>query len=134
MYLQPDDVRTLVTTLRERFPGAELIAEIASSQAVRMLGSRFGRGKFKRQFGLSENVVYTFGMDTPRDMEAWAPGIKLLDEWTYFDEDEPKLGWYRWFAKWPMARSIQYTVHYRLGSSSTELPLRSAVPHSWRMR
>ena len=118
MYLQPEDVHALVVTLRERFPGSELVAEIASSQAVRMLDSWFGRGKFKRQFGLSENVVYSFGMDTSRDMEGWAPGIELLGEWTYFDEREPKLGWYRWFASWPMLRSIQYTVHYRLGSST----------------
>ena len=105
--------------LRERFPGAELFAEVASTQAVRMLNSPFGRGKYKRQFGLSENVVYSFGVDTPRDFERWAPGIELLGEWTYFDEDEPKLGWYRWFAKSRMLRSIQYTVRYRLGSADS---------------
>ena len=70
MYLHPEDVRTLVTTLRGRFPGAELVAEIASTLAVRMLNSRFGRGKYRRQFGLSENVVYAFGLDASRDMEA----------------------------------------------------------------
>ena len=117
MYLQPDEVRALVVTLRERFPGAELIAEVASTFAVRMLNSRFGRGKYKRQFSLSENVVYASGLDDAREMEAWAPGIELLGEWTYFDDDEPKLGWYRWFAKSPMLRSIQYTVHYRLGAA-----------------
>ena len=122
MYLPPEGVRALVTTLSERFPGAELIAEIASTQAVRMLNSPFGRGKYKRQFSLSENVVYTFGMDTPRDMERWAPGIEFLDQWTYFDEDEPKLGWYRWFGKSKMARSIQYTVRYRLGGPPARVP------------
>ena len=40
MYLPPDDVRALVVTLRERFPGSELIAEVASTFAVRMLNSR----------------------------------------------------------------------------------------------
>jgi hypothetical protein len=82
---------------------------------VRLLHSRFGRGKFKRQFGLSENVVYTFGLDDSRELEGWAPGITFLDHWTYFDEDEPKLGWYRMFAGWSLFRWAQWTVRYRLG-------------------
>lgn len=120
MYLPPDGVRAVVTALARRFPGAELLAEVASSRAVRMLSSRWGRGKFKRQFGLSENVVYAFGIDDSREFERWAPGIEFLDEWSYFDEDEPKLGWYRWFASWDYIRKIQWTVRYRLGTAESE--------------
>jgi len=115
MYLPPEGVRSLVTTLRDRFTGAELIAEVASRRSVRLLNSRFGRGKFKREFSLSENVVYTYGVEDGREFEAWAPGIELLSQWTYFDEDEPKIGWYRWFAGWSLFRWAQWTVRYRLG-------------------
>lgn len=116
MYLPPEGVRLLVTTLRTRFPGAELVAEVASRRSVRLLRGRIGRGKFRRQFGLSDDVVYTFGVDDSREFEGWAPGIEFLEHWTYFDEDEPKLGWYRWFASWPVFRWAQWTVRYRLGS------------------
>jgi methyltransferase (TIGR00027 family) len=117
MYLPPEGVRSLVATLAERFPGSELVAEVASNRSVRMLSSAWGRGKFRRQFSLSENVVYTFGVDDSHAFEDWGPGIELLGEWSYFDEDEPKLGWYRWFAGWEFVRRIQWTVHYRLGTS-----------------
>jgi O-methyltransferase involved in polyketide biosynthesis len=120
MNLPPDGVRSLVVTLAERFGGSELVAEVASGRAVRMLSSPWGRGKFRRQFSLSENVVYSFGIDNGREFERWAPGIELLGEWSYFDEDEPKLGWYRWFARWEGIRKIQWTVRYRLGTQQAD--------------
>lgn len=116
MYLPPAGVRALVTTLYARHPGAELVAEVANRSTVRMMQSRLGRGKFRRQFGLTEDVVYQCGLDDSRELESWAPGITFLDDWTYFDEPEPKLGWMRLFARWPRFRWAQWTVHYRLGA------------------
>jgi O-methyltransferase involved in polyketide biosynthesis len=116
-YLPSDGVRALVTTLNARYPGAELVAEIAHRRIVRTSQSRLGRGKFRRQFGVSGDIVYQFGLEDSREMEGWAPGLTFLDHWTYFDEDEPKLGWMRWFAWWPLFRWAQWTVHYRLGAT-----------------
>ncbi len=118
MYLPPEGARSLVTTLAARFPGAELVVELAGERVVRMMQGRFGRGKFRRQFGLSEDVVYTFGARDGHELESWGPGIELLDQWTYFDEDEPKLGWMRWFARFPLFRWSQWTARYRLGTGS----------------
>ena len=116
MYLPAQGVRALVTALHERFPGAELVAEVAHSRIVRIMRGRMGRGKFRRQFGISGDVAYQFGLQDSHDMEAWAPGMVLLDDWDYFDEDEPRLRWMRPFARWPLFRQAQWTVHYRLGS------------------
>jgi len=117
MYLEADEVRSLVTTLAERYPGAELVAEVANTRTVRMMQSRFGRGKLRRQFGLSADVFFRSGIGDSREMERWAPGLKLLDDWTYYDEDEPRLGMIRWFSRWPLIHWLQWTVHYRLGVS-----------------
>lgn len=116
MYLPPDGVRQVVTKLAERYPGSELVAEVANNRVVGMMHSRFGRGKLKRQFGLSADVVFTWGLDDSRDMEKWAPGIAFLDDWTYYDDDEPKLGYMRWFARWPLIHWLQWVVHYRLSA------------------
>jgi methyltransferase (TIGR00027 family) len=118
MYLPPEGVRALVVALCERFPGAELVAEVAHSRVVRLMRGRLGRGKFRRQFGISGDVSYQFGLQDSHDMQAWAPGLVLLDDWAYFDEDEPRLGWMRPFARWPLFRQAQWTVHYRLGTAA----------------
>lgn len=117
MYLPAEGVRSLVVALRERFCGSQLIAEFASEQAVRMLNSRWGRGKYRRQFSLSENVSYAFGTSDPRFLESWAPGVEYIDRWTYFDEDEPKLRRYGPLVKLQSLRYIQYTARFRLGSA-----------------
>jgi hypothetical protein len=70
----------------------------------------------RRQFGLSQDVVYQFGLENSREMERWAPGMVLLEEWTYYDDPEPKLGWVRWFSRWPLFHWVQWTVRYRLGA------------------
>lgn len=118
MYLEPDGVRSLVTRLCDRFAGAELVAEVANRRIVRMMQGPLARGKLRRRLGLSGNVVYRFGLESSREMESWSPGLALLDDWTYFDEDEPKLGMLRLFARWPLFRRAQWTVHYRLGGSA----------------
>ena len=62
------------------------------------------------------DVVYEFGVRDSHDLERWGPGLVLLDDWTYFDESEPRLGWMRLLARWPLFRRSQWTVHYRLGA------------------
>lgn len=118
MYLPEDGVRALVLKVLDRFPGAELVAEVAHRRIVRKMQGRLGRGKFRRQFGLSEDVVYRSGLASSREMEDWAPGLTLLDDWTYFDEAEPKLRWMNLLARWELFRRAQWTVHYRLGPAS----------------
>ncbi|MCZ7686787.1 MAG: class I SAM-dependent methyltransferase [Sandaracinaceae bacterium] len=67
MYLPPEGVRELVTSLAARRPGAELVAEVASRRIVRISQGRLGRGKFRRM-GLSGDVVYRFrARGRPRD-------------------------------------------------------------------
>jgi len=115
MYLPAEGVRELITTLARRRPGAELVAEVANTKIVRVMQGRWGRGKFRRQFGLSADVVYQFGMADSREIEGWAPDISFLDDWTYYDDDDRKLGAARWFAWLPLVHWAQWTVHYRLG-------------------
>jgi O-methyltransferase involved in polyketide biosynthesis len=119
MYLPPEGVKTLVLALHDRHQGAELVAEVAT--IVRMMHAPLGRSKFRRQFGLSTDVVYQFGLHDSHDMEQWSPGLVLLDEWTYFDEPEPRLGWMRLLARWPLFRRAQWTVHYRLGRPADQV-------------
>ncbi|NYT05717.1 MAG: hypothetical protein GKC04_05005, partial [Methanomicrobiales archaeon] len=47
--------------------------------------------------------------------ETWSEKIRFLDEWSYFDADEPKLGWLRIFRHCEFMKKVQWTLHYRLG-------------------
>ena len=51
-------------------------------------------------------------------MEAWAPGIRLLSQWYYFDEPEPRLGAFRLLRHIPFIARMVRIVHYRLGEAA----------------
>lgn len=119
MYLAPEAVRSLVCALARQFGGAELVAEVSNQRVVQLASGWLGRGKLRRQFGLSHDVWFRSGLTHPREMESWADGIRLLDDWNFFDEDEPRLNWMRPFARWELFGRAQYVVRYRLGTAQS---------------
>ena len=77
MYLGEADVKRLVLQLRETFPGCRLIADVFSRLTARSA---------TRHPSLSEPARVSAGIDDPHDIESWAQGIRLLEEW-YFTQD-----------------------------------------------
>jgi len=75
MYLDEANVKRLFLRLREVFPGCRLIADVFS----RMTARSAAKHPSLKQTGASLG----WGIDEPRELESWAPGIRLLEEW-YF--------------------------------------------------
>ena len=63
---------------------------------------------------LAGGVVFQTGLRDGRELEEWQSGIQFLDEWSYFDSDEEKLGWMRLLRHIGLVRTTQWTIHYRL--------------------
>jgi hypothetical protein len=112
--LESFDVKNLVLELKERFPGAELVCEVTNKYWVAKLQKGHFKRKFQRKLHLSEDAAFQSGLSKSTDMEDWGKGIEFLDDWTYFDEGEPKLGWFRLFKNIELLRRVQWTVHYKL--------------------
>jgi O-methyltransferase involved in polyketide biosynthesis len=97
MYLDEDDVRQLAFRLQEVFPGCRLIADVFSRLTARSAANH-------------PALKYTgattgWGIDDPHELEAWAPGIRLLEEW--FFTDDPDLA----------HLSVGYRLAYRLAGA-----------------
>ena len=119
MYLEPAPMKALVLELQRRFPGSELVAEVIHARWVTRMRSRFIKYKFQKQLHLADGATFQSGIDGGREPEQWSPGIQLVDEWTYFDDDEPRLGWlFNLLGRLESARQIQWTVHYRLSAAT----------------
>jgi len=119
MYLEPGSVKALVLELQRQFPGSELVAEVIHARWVTRMRSRFVKYKFQQQLHLAEGATFQSGIDGGREPEQWSPGIQLVDEWTYFDDNEPRLGWLlALLGRFASARQIQWTVHYRLSAAT----------------
>ncbi len=120
LYFQEEQVRSLVLALRHRFPGAELVFDAWKLFEI-WIGNRF----------LSNSAfagLMRWGLWSGQELEHWggpsalrhseglrAGGIRLLDEWSFFDKPEPRLDAYRWTA--PLFRIFRpiRILHFKLG-------------------
>ncbi|GAB7016573.1 class I SAM-dependent methyltransferase [Methanogenium cariaci] len=114
MYLEAEAVKSLVLTLQKRFPGSELVCEMVNSIWVRKPLKTIVEHKMRRRLHLGKDAAFRSGIRHSREMEEWHQGIQLLDDWSYFDSGEKKLGWLKIFSRIGLFRYSQWTVHYLL--------------------
>jgi O-methyltransferase involved in polyketide biosynthesis len=118
VYFTEAQVKSLVLTLRDHFPGAELVFDGWRPFEV-WLGNRY--------FSLSNSQfagLMRWGLWRGRVIEGWGAaspvgtGIRLLDDWGLFDQPEPRLAPYRWMV--PLFRLFKPIgiFHFRLGDAA----------------
>jgi len=112
MYLGESDVKRLALQLRESFPGCRMVADVFS----RMTARSATQHPSLKQTG----ATIGWGVDDPREIETWAQGITLLEEWFFTqDPDLDRLGaGYRYAYKlaglFKMVQRAHRIVHYQL--------------------
>ena len=114
MYLHEKEVKQLLLKLQQNFPGCHLVSEMANAFIIKTLKRKIWRKKFQRDFHLGKDATFNFGIKDSRDLELWNDGIEFLDEWTYFDDNDNKLGWINYLGKLEKFRKTQWIVHYKL--------------------
>ena len=114
MYLREDDVKKLILTLQKKFPGCELVCEVSNVYIVKLLKRKIWKKKFQRDYHLGKDVTLQFGIKDGKDIEKWNEGITFLDEWTFFDDTENKLGWMNFLGRFEKMKKAQWLVYYQL--------------------
>jgi len=112
MYFSDAKMRRLVLALRERFPGAELVFDVASPLIVRLQNLALARMKadFRIRWSLRHYNV----------LEQWTPGIRLLEAWYYtsLEESIPRLKKLQTLLRlFPPLGKGMVILHYRLDQS-----------------
>ena len=110
VYFTEAQVKSLVLKLRDHFPGAELVFDGWRPFEV-WLGNRYLSGSLFA--GLMR-----WGFWRGQEIEGWGAGIRMLDEWGFFDRPEPRLDRFRWLA--PIFRLFKpmRIFHFQLGEAA----------------
>ncbi|MBE0697515.1 MAG: class I SAM-dependent methyltransferase [Anaerolineaceae bacterium] len=87
MYLHESDIRALFLCLREKFPGCHLVFDAFSKMTV----NRIKAHPSIQKTGASVH----WGIDDPHEIETWAAGIQLKEEW--FFSQSPAVAQMDWF-------------------------------------
>ncbi len=106
-YFEENALKTLFLKLRDHFPGAELVCDAHTPFVIQMDNLQLILARV--------NARLHWGLKNGRDVEKWGEGIKLLDEWFYFDGDEPRMAPYKWMGRIPLLGKSTGIFHYRLG-------------------
>jgi O-methyltransferase involved in polyketide biosynthesis len=109
MYFEEPQVKSLVLTLRERFPDAELVFDAFSPFFVWANNRRVARTKV--------GARCHWALQRGRDLERWSEGICLLDDWFPFACSEPRLARVHWVRHIPLLVRTMGVFHYRLGKT-----------------
>lgn len=108
-YFEKDQVKSLVCKLRERFPGSEFVCDAHTSFVAWVDNLHLAHAKVKARLHWS--------IKDGRDMEMWSDGIRLLDEWNYYEDDDSPLKAFRWVRLIPPLAKSSGIYHYRLGDA-----------------
>lgn len=112
MYLREEDVRMLILRLHERFPGCGLVFDAFSRMTVQRVHAHPSLQK--------TGAEVHWGIDDPHEIEGWADGIRLKEEWFFSQSpDIGKLGWFYCFmfrltARIPVVQRAQRLLYYTL--------------------
>ena len=106
-YFEEAQVKSLFLKLMHQFPGSELVCDAHTPFVI------WADNVHLALWGLK--VRMHWGLKNPRDVEGWAEGIRLLDEWNYYEDDEPRLSAFRWVLAIPPLAKSAGIYHYKLG-------------------
>ena len=106
-YFEEAQIKSLFLRLRSRFPGAELVCDAHTPFVIWADNLQLALA------GVEARLHWR--LKHSRDVERWGEGIRLLEEWNYFQEDEPRLKWVRWVRLVPPLASSSGIFHYKLG-------------------
>ena len=106
-YFEEAQVKSLFLKLRDRFPGSELVCDAHTPFVVWADNIQLALTRVKARLH--------WRLKNPRDVEGWGEGICLLDEWNYYQDDEPRLQTFRWVRMIPPLAKSSGIFHYRLG-------------------
>ncbi len=115
-YIRPADVRSLVARLVERFPGSTLAFETIRARWTRLPLKCLVDFKLRRQLGFGPDAVFRSGLTHSDEASAWHPGVRFVDDWSWVDEDEERLGTLRHMRGRDWIRRFQWNVRYRFDS------------------
>jgi O-methyltransferase involved in polyketide biosynthesis len=109
-YFEEAQVKSLFLNLLNHFPGCELVCDAHTPFVVWAdnLHLAFAKVKARMHWSIKQG----------KDVEAWGEGIRLLDEWNYYDDDESQLKAFRWVRMIPPLAKSSGIFHYRLGDQS----------------
>jgi len=115
MYLPREAVVHLFHKLSETFSRSQIAFEVVTEKYTREPWKKLVESKIKRSTGTEAGSSYQFGLRDAREIESYGQNIKVLEEWSYFEDPDIKPGFLRLFRHMRAMTRAQWTIRASLG-------------------
>ena len=88
MYLPRPAVLELLQEFTAKFADSQLVFEVVTEKYTRGLWKKIVARKFRSQMGVDAGASYNFGVKRGVEIEEVAPGLKVIDEWSFVEDDD----------------------------------------------
>ncbi|MGD9161185.1 MAG: class I SAM-dependent methyltransferase [Desulfobacteraceae bacterium] len=106
MYFSEFEVKSLLKTIEDNFPGAEMILEAMSP----FIAKRTDRHPDVKKY----NAPFKWGIKTGKEIDAWDTGANFITEYYFFDRHKNKQSpVFRFLALFPGFRKMMKIIHLR---------------------
>jgi len=114
MYLPKDGVMSLFRRLAKSFVKSEIVFEVVNEKYTKGLWKKIVASKMST-LGTQAGSSYDFGVRDAKDIEAYGGNIKVVEEWSYFEDDDIRPSALRLFRNVKPFSRTQWTIRATIG-------------------
>lgn len=115
MYLPRPAVIDLFNKLTTSFQNSQFVFEVVHERYTKGLWKRGVEGRMKRRLGSDAGSSYQFGVRQAQDIESLANNIRVVEEWSYFEDEDIRPRFLRLFRHLDFVAKTQWTIKTKLG-------------------
>ncbi len=115
MYLPQKEVARLFNKLSESFSKSQIVFEVVDEKYTKGIWKKSVESKMKRALGTKAGSSYGFGVREAKDVEAYGKNIKVVEEWSYFEDEDIVPKFLRLFRNFKFMSRTQWTIKATIG-------------------
>ena len=115
VYLPPDGVRNIFKKMSETFSNTQIVFEVIHKKYTRGIWKKIVEKKMKRSLDISAGSSYDFGLRTASELEDFGENLKVLEEWSYFEDDDIRPKFLKLFRRMKAFNRTQWTIRASMG-------------------
>jgi len=115
MYLPQQEVERIFKKLSESFSKSAIVFEVVTKKYTQGLWKKIVEAKMKRSLGTEAGSSYQFGVHNSSEIESYGEGIKVIEEWSYFEDEDITPRILMLFKDIPFLSRNQWTIKAMIG-------------------
>ncbi len=115
VYLPRKGVQSIFKKMSETFTKSQIVFEVIHERYTRGVWKKIVANKMKRSLDISAGSAYEFGVRTASELEDFGENIKVLEEWSYFEDNDLRPKFLKLFRRLKAFTRTQWTIRASIG-------------------